>query len=81
VGARLLLDIQQNCAPLHNILTNDGTSIDTLDGMTGYESLVGLDRHPYSNTEQGLATAFSRKKMGDPYTRLVEIIYIRCTHA
>jgi hypothetical protein len=61
---------------LSSILREGGVEILDIDNTNGYGSLVGIDMHPYSNPEQGLAMAFSRKHLHDPYTRFVEIMHI-----
>jgi hypothetical protein len=69
--------IAQHGGTLSGILSGDVGSIGGIDTMNGFESLVGVDMHPYSNPEQGLAMGFSRKHLDDPYTRFIEILHVQ----
>jgi hypothetical protein len=53
--------IKEHAGTLSGILADTDAPIDRIDLMNGFESLVGVDMHPFSNPEQGLAIGFSRK--------------------
>jgi hypothetical protein len=61
---------------LSTVLREPSAPIDNLSAMHGYGSLVGIDMHPHSNPEQGLAMGFSKKHLCDPYTRFIEILHV-----
>jgi hypothetical protein len=69
--------IQQHAGTLSTILANGDACIAEIDGTNGYECLIGIDLHPFSNPEQGLAMGFSRKDLSDPYSRFIEILHVR----
>jgi hypothetical protein len=69
--------LEEHAGTLSAILSDGTTPINEIDSMNGYECLVGVDMHPYSNPEQGLAMGFSRKDLRDPYTRFIEIMHVR----
>jgi hypothetical protein len=69
--------LEKHGGTLSDVLSATDAPIYEIDTMNGYESLIGVDKHPYSNPEQGLAMAFSRKHVRDPYTRFVEILHVR----
>jgi hypothetical protein len=69
--------LEKHAGTLSSVLASSDARIDKIDAMNGYESLIGVDMHPYSNPEQGLAMGFSRKHLRNPYTRFVEILHIR----
>lgn len=70
--------LKEYAGTLSAILTGAEDAIDSIESMNGYECLVGVDLHPYSNPEQGLAMGFSKKDLRDPYTRFIEILHVRC---
>jgi hypothetical protein len=69
--------LKEHAGTLSTILADGTTPINETYSMNGYECLVGMDMHPYSNPEQGLAMGFSRKHLRDPYTRFIEIMHVR----
>jgi hypothetical protein len=68
--------LENHGGTLSSILHGSGEPINDIQGMHGYGSLIGIDLHPYSNPEQGLAMGFSRKHLLDPYTRFIEILHV-----
>lgn len=75
--------IEKRGGALWSVLRGGIDVITDVESMNGYSSLVGVDMHPYSNPEQGLAVGFSRKHLLDPYTRFLEILHVtgQATHS
>jgi hypothetical protein len=68
--------LDQHGGCLSSVLREPSAAINDISGMNGYGGLVGVDMHPYSNPEQGLAMGFSKKHLLDPYTRFIEILHV-----
>jgi hypothetical protein len=68
--------LEQRGGTLWSVLRGSVDVITDIESMHGYASLVGVDMHPYSNPEQGLAMGFSKKHLHDPYTRFLEILHV-----
>ena len=53
----LLRHIEKHCSALDSILNNPHADfrIDTLEDLGEFKSLVGVDKHPYKNSEQGVS--------------------------
>jgi hypothetical protein len=68
--------IDKRAGTLGSVLRGGTDVIADVDGMHGYSSLIGVDTHPYSNPEQGLAVGFSKKHLHYPYTRFIEILHV-----
>jgi hypothetical protein len=69
--------IRDHAGTLSTLLANNNACIVEIDALNGYECFLGIDMHPYSNPEQGLAMGFSRKDLRDPYSRFIEILHVR----
>lgn len=69
--------IEDNFATISASLSDGKAHIDEIETMHGYECLIGVDKHPYLNPEQGLAMGFSRKNGCHPYSRFIEILHIQ----
>jgi hypothetical protein len=77
LSAALFKYIEKHGGTLTNTLRDGNSVITDISQMNGYGSLIGIDMHPYSNPEQGLAMGLSRKHLQDPYTRFVEILHVK----
>jgi hypothetical protein len=79
VWDRVLQYIGETSPVLDSVLKGDVSCItSTIAQAIGtWLPLVGIDLHPISNAEQGLAMAFSRKTSSDMPSRLMRILHVK----
>jgi hypothetical protein len=79
VWDRVLRHIEETSPLLDSVLKGDVSCItsEIAKDIGTWLPLVGIDLHPISNAEQGLAMAFSRKTSSDMPSRLMRILHVK----